>query len=416
MPFHIVLQNPPKVCTPGSVIQGKVILQSAIDEAVESVTVQLSGVSKSKFREDGNYSKSGAFNVLFSYTERLFEGPYTLSAAQKHEWPFLFVFPSKPVHLVMPRIPARFEWPYTRDSPLPPSFVYSYDGFEGEMECSVRYTLEARLTRPDTAFSFARDRKACRAFRFAPPRSQPSPTPSFTTRGHVWHVASYKLLPEYQSRELTAREKMRSIVGGLGKIPTAKFQITIKLPNLAIQGQKIPIIMGATLLPASSTIPPTVAPEVKVHSLSLSATMITQLRGDTDSRGMDTIQRSDKVHIAKQKDNLDIPLTSTPQTIEVLGMHAITQSFNSPNIRRGYGNLHLEFGLTCVDRKKVFTVCVPSFKILGAQYMGPLLSEPGEPVPLSEVGGSLPAPPPFLSREEYEAQAVVEEELPPYTP
>ncbi|KAK2793753.1 hypothetical protein FQN52_000705 [Onygenales sp. PD_12] len=416
MPFHIVLQNPPKVCTAGSVLQGKVILESAADEPVDSVTIQLSGVSKSKFKEDGSYSKSSASNVLFCYTERLFEGGYTLSRAQKHEWPFRFVFPSKAVHLVMPRLPARSEWPYTQDSPLPPSFVFSCYAFGGDMECSVGYTLEACLTRPATTLGLlARDRKAARAFRFSPPRSEPSPTPTFTSRGHIWHVASYKLLPEYQSRELTTREKMRSIVGGLGKIPTAQFQITIKLPNLAIQGQKIPILIGATLLPASSTIPATVAPEVKVRSLSLSATMITRLRGDTSTRRMDTLQSADKIHIAEQTDDLNIPLTSTPQTIDVLGIHAITQNFDSPNIRRGYSNLQLEVGLACVDRKEVVTVCVPSFKILGAQYMGPLLSEPGELVAASEVG-SLPAPPPFLSREEYEAQAIVIEELPPYTP
>ncbi|ODH52573.1 hypothetical protein GX48_01353 [Paracoccidioides brasiliensis] len=379
MPFLIVLDNPQTVWSPGSIIQGKVVLNSAQDEALSSVTISFLGKAKTRFRTSDGGPYTGRVQ-FFSYFQQLFRGNYTFSASKRLEWPFQFVFPDTPVNKQSDVTQGNF-LRRMDGYPLPPTFSYeSVYLTSNETHCRIQYQLSAELQRPSSFSLSSGTVRAQKSLNFTPHRSEASPATNFSPTPSTWTVFSKKILPEYENYEPTMKEKVTSIFSSKTKLPGSAFRIITKLPDKVVLGQSIPLLVSATHLPELSTTE--IIPIIRLRHLSLTLRTHTSFCGISTWGGTHDGNKDEKLIVA-HRTNLDIPLESQPchlgWPLNNPCLQSLAPSFVSDIIRRSY-SLHLKIMVECAECTKSIHASRMWFDVMSSSYS----QEPLGPAPIEE--------------------------------
>ncbi|PGH09601.1 hypothetical protein AJ79_05657 [Helicocarpus griseus UAMH5409] len=413
MTLRIELDNPPKVWSPGSIIQGKVTLDSQQDESIERVTIRFSGKASTKFRtmEGGPYDDRVQ---LFLYTEQLFSGNYTFSASKRLEWPFRFVFPEKSTNKRY-NLGNNKSFCNSGGGSLPPTFLYETDFLTShEAYCRVKYKLVAELCRP-TSFSLSSGRlEAERALTFSPHRSEAIPNIKLSTHPATWIVYSKKILPEYENYEPTRKEKVLSFFSSRDKLPSSSFKIIARLPSKIITGQSIPLTLSAVHQPSLSTAP--VVPPIRLRSLILIVKMRTSYCGTSTFGNVHDGSKTDKFTVA-HRHSLDIPLEADPVDVSaplnLLSPGALPPTFVSHLIKRGY-SLQAKFEVECAGCRKTVEANQTQLIILGSTYAHLPRGPPPSDAILEMSGAGEQAP--AYDFVEKSVRRNADEDLPAYKP
>lgn len=365
---------------PGDKVKGTVLLNARSDVAAGAIRIVFIGKSKAKLKMSKSEYDSKA--NLFTFSQTLYEGNYTFSAAKCFEWPFSFTFPRTPAR---PMENGEFKrtnaWQYTCTCPLPPSLDFEDHSLNSTLTCSVVYRLEAELIKPMDSFSLTSRRFHCvRYVKFSSERHEASPIIDSITSTNFWEVQSYRILPEFQNRSLTMKEKMQSAFGS-SKLPVSGFRVTTSLPNQIVQNTELPISIKIEHLPSKSTTD--VVPPVNLCEVSVKTTAITTGRGDAAFGRWHNLDAETKYIVAQQK-SLDYSLFDEPPGSLVPGATAnlnindvlnLSCNINPPdfltyNVKRHY-ILHLKIVLQSADKRHEVRQNMGQFRVHSSHFAAP---------------------------------------------
>lgn len=370
MEFEIVVHNPKSEYAPGDRIEGRVVLNSKTNVDTGSIRIDFIGKSKANLHMDQR-QRYQSKAILFQYAKALYTGNTTFHAGCKFEWPFAFTFPRTPQR---PIEDTRFKkdgcWIYDSDWPLPPS-MFCYDiSMRGKLKCDVQYQLKAELTKPE--FTFRTRLFHCKKeLTLSPIRDLNKPSSSMATQRKIWEFQTLRVLPQFQCRSLTAKEKIHSIFSW--NVPLSSFEITTSLPHRVVRGARIPVCVQVNHLPQHSTAEAT--PEIHLRELSLSTTMWTHGRAKGELFWYD-MEMKEKQRFFQRKD-LNVTLHDgnctglEPKPMDLGELFDIKcdapMDFQSYNVRRNH-TLKLRIVIQCADKRQELQHVLPGFLILPHLY------------------------------------------------
>ena len=261
----------------GDRVTGQVTLRCAKDEAVGSVGISFYGISKVKIKRSNGQSTSvyRSKALFFSHVIQLYQGHYKLREAE-YNWPFEFTMPHVTDKI---RQPDEFkpDFPYLigEGMPLPPSWSCYHRGFGSSYEAAIEYRLEAKLERPANASIFATSKESRRCIAYAPNGPEFEPDPQINIRRRAFTRQSLLLLPENAGRELTLREKTRSLFHSQD-LPSSTFSICVYVPQVIQVGRIVPLSIGIEYDLNKTTAP--VTPLVTLKSLEVTVKTYVNVR------------------------------------------------------------------------------------------------------------------------------------------
>ena len=263
MPLQITIHDPRTYYTANSPISGTVHLTGSSDIDVGQILVIFSGRCESKIEirsgtgKDSTTRTYRALVPVFHYETVLFTGPWTLRPNQ-HSWDFSFLFPSR-CH------PSgdQFHGPIYNfnDNPhqaLPPSFDLPPLGLSRRVSGFVSYELEAKLIRDRSKLFASWGSETIQQLLVKSQRDVPEPDPQPYTLYQAISCKSMHLLPGYEDRSLTLREKLHSIRSST--LPEANFRLELRLPRTCVMGWALPIFLeiNHNIDPSTKKAPPVV--------------------------------------------------------------------------------------------------------------------------------------------------------------
>lgn len=388
------IEAPNSLYTAGQTVSGHVTLSGGQDVDVQIIKIILEGRCKTKsIVSFGNSQKTYRGRItLFIMETVLFRGPYTMKADGR--WPFQFVIPiycnvHRPGDLMT--VPdANFN--VDPHQPLPPQF--NSDGFRGGLSTTpmipnhagnlgdmtasrksafVHYTLQAQLISSKTKFFSSGILETIAPLRFSTMRNVEMPDQDLVI--HKEHILchSLHLLPGYEDRKLTLREKLSSIQSK--NVPTTAFDVLGRLPRLAVIGKPLPIFLTVQHDPASSTIPN--PPLIYLRGFEIAITALTTIRTEYEDLALSQSPRldiiNDRYEIARKEwpepglfieGEMDLQKIANLTIYEVLSR---PPTFWTYNISRGY-TLKVKADIECAKKKFHVKFTVPTFDLVPSVY------------------------------------------------
>lgn len=268
--LSLEFEKPRPHYSPGDVIRGRVVLNTAADIAIGTIAVSFWARAKSRIVQQHGQSVTyhRGRTHFFNYEHVLYEGQYTHKPGS-FSWPFEFVVPSQAdpgCILAGERWKPKDHYrttlvdPSELDLNLPASCYHSRMTFGRRSECFVEYVLKARMTEPDGVHKI---RKAQTKTSVCPivfhPLSTPEPIQNydFTTDRRLITFSTLKLLPEHAGTSLGFRDRARSIFQR-DSIPRFSFTLGVQAPSVIqlFHPRPIPFLITATpdLSPENTTI------------------------------------------------------------------------------------------------------------------------------------------------------------------
>ncbi|KAL1958011.1 hypothetical protein VTO42DRAFT_5223 [Malbranchea cinnamomea] len=389
MELEIAMENPKPEYIPGDRVEGTVLLSPKTNVRASSIRVDFTGKAKAvlKFDKKQHYMSKA---ILFHYTKLLFVGNHTFPTGRRFEWPFAFTFPGTPQRLCEN---GRFEktgcWLYDSEWPLPPSLSFDNVSIRGTFKCDIQYKIKVQLIRPECSLRFG---NLCRKtiLNFSPTRDEENPSIIASPQKDIWQVQSLRILPEYQCRSLTVKEKVHSFFRS--DLPISAFQVTTSLPNKLLQGARIPILVQVKHLPEQST--SMNVPAVYLREVSVSTTISTHGRA-SNGFSWSHMDFREKHRFFQRKDlsvflydaNSESEGTSLDLG-ELFNIRCDTPlDFQCYNVSRNHV-LKLRIVIQCADKRHEMRHTVPGFRVLSRFYshtpaLVPAGDDMAHPVPYS---------------------------------
>jgi len=271
---------PSRKYTANAPVSGTVILVGVEDIGVARISITFSGRCKSKIADSNANSTYRSRIPLFTYTLELFQGPHTLHP-NEHSWPFLFRFPAR----CETRGGDKFQEQQSQSSfgglslarrfnddphqELPRSITPFEKGWNTRRSGYVSYQLEAILVRDGTKPLSSHTTSTTKLLHLLKPREEAEPSPQIFRLLRPWACYSMHLIPGYEKRSLTFKEKLSSMRSK--NVPCANFSVVLQLPKVGVLGQALPLFLNIEhdLKKSSCPVPPTVF--LKSVSVSLQA-------------------------------------------------------------------------------------------------------------------------------------------------
>lgn len=262
------IQNPRHIYSPGDIIRGQVVLNTAEDSAIGKIAVNLWGRTKSRIIQQHGQAVTyhRGRTTLFDLEQVLYEGQYTHKPGS-FSWPFEFVVPSQadPTSILAgDKWKPKDHFPGNTntttddgvddnelDLSLPPSNHHSRIMFGRQAECFVEYVLSTTLTEPEGLHKI---RKAQSKTSTLPITFHPLSTPepiqdwSLTEDSRLITISTLKLLPEHAGTSLGFRDRARSIFQR-DSIPKYSFTLKVEAPSTIQLLHPTPIPFLITLTP-----------------------------------------------------------------------------------------------------------------------------------------------------------------------
>lgn len=382
-------------------ISGNVFIQNSKAELIGRIRVDLSGRTKTKIvRKRGNNSRSvyrGRY-TLFSKSIIINSTSTPLTAGQTYRWPFAVSFPS----LLPPNNPR----PAGTDDTLPPTFRDENVGFVIDYESFVEYTIRATIFKHQSAAPvYTHEIPVTYSPTF--PIGRQLPDPGDRSSSETFDARSLLLLPENQGRELTLKEKTRSVFQS-SKLPNSTFRFTVSYPTRVLAGSRFMITAGIEHIPGSSTAPET--PQIEIDNLYVS------LKGATHISAEGVFHEhghSSEDTLFKQTWRNVGPFTKGDGWTKMLSAtfpERVPVSFHTVNITRRYF-LKVAAKIKCVD--KSFDFVAQSGRSILQVYPRRDQAIPAPP-PAAEAASSSQAPPEVEELPTY--QEALSEPAPPEAP
>ncbi|OAP55550.1 hypothetical protein AYL99_10523 [Fonsecaea erecta] len=261
--------NPRQHYSPGDVISGRVILNTAADSAIGRLVVSFWGRSKSRIIQQHGQTVTyhRGRTQFFKKELLLYEGQYTHKPGS-FSWPFEFVVPEQADAesiLSGERWKPKEHYRATTDEvnldlTLPPSCYHRRHMFGRQAECFIEYVLDATLTEPEGLHHIRGPQSKVSSYPIVfHPLSTPEPIENYnlTTDQRPFTISTLKLLPEHAGTSLGFRDRARSIFQR-DSIPRFSFSLAVQAPSIIqlFHPNPIPFLITATpdLSPQSTTI------------------------------------------------------------------------------------------------------------------------------------------------------------------
>ncbi|KAI9732095.1 MAG: hypothetical protein M1834_004191 [Cirrosporium novae-zelandiae] len=372
--LHIELNSSPTIAS-SSTVSGRVIFSSQKDEAVGRITVAFLGRCKTKiYRSNGqNRTTYRGRAQLFSFSQILYEGHYTLRTGQ-YEWPFEFIVPE---YTQGPGEPWSERPGFNTNAVqlLPPSMTFKYRGFATNTTGFISYELHARMDRPADASIFSTGKNSSMLLQYLPSRGSQHPEPEIrqigTPSSTTFRCHSLYLLPEKQGQPLSFKEKTKSIFMK-SDLPCSVFQMSLVAPHVVYGNGPLPILAEIIHQPGESTAPEIPAVYIESCTVTLKSRTHSRARAYFSDNMQDDF--TDKFTLASKADmHLLLPApTGQVSLSESLPLLRLDQNFiptfQTYNISREY-MLDISLHLTCAG--KTFKMeCMSALLILPTLYKG----------------------------------------------
>ncbi|KIW74463.1 hypothetical protein Z517_12403 [Fonsecaea pedrosoi CBS 271.37] len=261
--------NPRQRYSPGDVISGRVVLNTAADSAIGRLVVSFWGRAKSRIIQQHGQSVTyhRGRTQFFKQELLLYEGQYTHKPGS-FSWPFEFVVPEQADAtsiLSGEKWKPKDHYRATTDEngldlTLPPSCYHRRHMFGRQAECFIEYVLEATLTEPEGLHHIRGPQSKVSSYPIIfQPLSTPEPIENYglVTDQRLFTIATLKLLPEHAGTSLGLRDRARSIFQR-DSIPKFSFNLTVQAPSIIqlFHPNPIPFLITATpdLSPENTTI------------------------------------------------------------------------------------------------------------------------------------------------------------------
>jgi len=262
---------PSRKYTANAPVSGTVTLVGEEDVGVARISITFSGRCKSKIVDSqGNSETTYRTRVpLFTYTVGLFKGPYTLHP-NEHSWPFSFRFPAQcetrggnGFREQQPQssfgglsLARRFNNDPHQE--LPRSIMPFENGWNTRRSGYVSYQLEAILVRDGTKVFASHTTSTTKLLHLGKPRKEAEPSPQMLRLLRPLARYSMHLLPGYEERSLTFKERLSSMRSK--NVPCANFSVVLQLPKVGVLGQTLPLLLNIEHDPEKSNClaPPTI--------------------------------------------------------------------------------------------------------------------------------------------------------------
>ncbi|KAL8836846.1 MAG: hypothetical protein Q9176_006080 [Flavoplaca citrina] len=363
--------------TPGSSVSGTVSLEGDGLRAlkVQTIKITFSGRIKSKITEPNrDRTHHRARITLFQYEHVLFTGPYSMNPS--HQWPFVFRFPEccQPTGLSQFKNSSKS---FNEDNHqlLPGSFGHSTANFlKADVEASVRYALEAALVAPAGSRGSI---ERTRLLTLIHQRHELHPDPRLSFRSRDCDAQSLYLLPEYQNRTPTFKEKFKAGIGW-AKSPEARYILKALLPTVAVIGRPMPLFLGVTYDADRSTTES--APPVLLRNVKIQLVARTTVRCASASMwSSNDVHDSDyNTYTLGEKDFNDQPIELTDRfnVAELMNLTmgerqvSLVPSFKTFNIIRTY-TLRMHVTTECGRKKSHPVFATSELVIMARDYCPP---------------------------------------------
>jgi len=280
--------------SPGDVISGHVVLNTAADAAIGTVTVSFWGRAKSRIiQQHGQSASYHRGRTRFFHLEKvLYEGQYTHKPGS-FSWPFDFVVPNQADQgCILPGGSSSSEkWKPKEhyrsnldenknnnelDLNLPPSMSHSRMNMGRKADCFIEYVLEATLTEPRGIHQFRGPKTKTSTYPIIfNPLSTPEPIQNYdlVTEERLFTISTLKLLPEHAGTSLGIRDRARSLFQK-DTVPRFSFSLTVQAPSVIqlFHPKPLPflITIQPDLRPENTTIDTSTSlPEVVLRSVKI---------------------------------------------------------------------------------------------------------------------------------------------------
>ncbi|KIX94584.1 uncharacterized protein Z520_09630 [Fonsecaea multimorphosa CBS 102226] len=261
--------NPRQHYSPGDVISGRVILNTAADSAIGKLVVSFWGRAKSRIIQQHGQTVTyhRGRTQLFKKELVLYDGQYTHKPGS-FSWPFEFAVPEQAEAtsiLSGEKWKPKEHYSATTDGnnldlTLPPSCYHRRHMFGRQAECFIEYVLEANLTEPEGLHHIRGPQSKVSSYPIVfHPLSTPEPIENYslTTDQRLFTFSTLKLLPEHAGTSLGFRDRARSIFQR-DSIPRFSFNLAVQAPSIIqlFHPNPIPFLITATpdLSPMNTTI------------------------------------------------------------------------------------------------------------------------------------------------------------------
>lgn len=254
------LDHPQSHYSPGDLISGRVILNTAEDSAIGKIAVNFWGRTKSRIvQQHGQAVTYHRGRVrLFNQEKIVYETQYTQKPGS-FTFPFDFIVPDRAdpsTILASEKWKPKEHFPGTTDEnnlelTLPASNHHNRIMFGRQSECFCEYILEATVTEPNGLHHI---RKAQSKSSTLPiifhPLSTPEPIQDWkhVTDSHHIMITTLKLLPEHAGTSLGVRDRARSLFQR-NSIPKFSFDVQVQAPSIIQLFHPTPIPFLVTMTP-----------------------------------------------------------------------------------------------------------------------------------------------------------------------
>ncbi|KIX05405.1 uncharacterized protein Z518_06277 [Rhinocladiella mackenziei CBS 650.93] len=380
------LDKPRQHYSPGDLISGRVLLNTAADSAIGKIAVSFWGRAKSRIIQQHGQSVTyhRGRTLLFKQEQILYEGQYTHKPGSFF-WPFEFVVPEQadPACILSgekwkPKEHYRSTVDNDRlDLTLPASNFHRRHMFGRQADCFIEYVLEVNLTEPEGLHHIRKAQTKTSTYPIIfHPLSTPEPIQNYNFVGNerLFTISTLKLLPEHAGTSLGIRDRARSIFQR-DTIPKFSFSVTVQAPGIIqlFHPKPIPFLISARpdLSSDNTTIDySTGLPEVILRSAKIELKAYVRCRASgtfADSKSYEIPILSSKPlnvplkfsrgSIAKEDVTLDLgPLCDLRLGNAKLGSRLeapLCPNFNTYNVARTY-HLTWELELECAEKTEKF--------------------------------------------------------------
>jgi hypothetical protein len=373
--------------SPGDIISGRVVLNTADEVAIGRVLVSFWGRAKSRIIQQHGQAVTyhRGRTQFFKQEAVLYEGQYTHKPGT-FNWPFEFIVPD---HADPDSILAGEKWKpkdhfcstideSNLELTLPASNYHGRHMFGRHAECFVEYVIDVTLQEPEGLHLVrgAQSKITSQPIIFHP-RSTPEPIQNynFASDEQLITISSLRLLPEHAGTSLGLRDRARSLFQR-DSLPKFSFSLAVQAPSIIqlMHPDPIPFLITAT---------PNLAPGMTTIDTSTSLPLVTlksakvELKAHVRCRASGTFadHKTHEIEILTHK-TLNQPLTMVRGTTThedatlnlgqlcdlrlanaKLGSRLeapLTPSFTSYNVTRTY-HLIWELEIECADKTEKFS-------------------------------------------------------------
>lgn len=265
----------------------------------------------------------------------------------------------------------------------------------------VRYQLEAILVRDGTKVFASHSRSTTKLLHLIKPREEAEPSPQMLQLLRPWSCHSMHLLPGYEERNLTFKERLSSMRSK--NVPCATFSVVLQLPKVGVIDQTLPLLLSIEHDAEKSNclIPPTVF----LKSVSVRLQVHRSLRCIYDSHRQSEITEDwdEKVVIAVLHKATPMPIpdhAASPIDLRDQMFLTLRESSAIPGLVPSYSTFNLavqywlrvKVSVECGQKSFKHEFVFKDFELLPSEWKGHYQN-----VPVSNVEGEESASEPLPS-------------------